>query len=238
MTDMTRRIRKTGKIPMVVVIAMITMIGGCDTTGAIVGGIIGVTVVGGVSPAHEVEQVYYLGIFDRQEQVPSTVYRVTVRGQASVMSNTKFASGWVPAEAIDTLNTHIGFDVNNPDKPAVKITTTTQPAGGSTTTVTTTGKNAQDATFELGRRLMMFGPEGFRPAPKNHRLVIVMGASPKKFFNAVDSFLGDVTELRVARSSRSVKSTLFDAATKLQQQRRRLDSLNESVKTAQTNGGK
>ena len=50
--------------------------------------------------------------------------------------------------------------------------------------------DAKDTSALSGRRLMMFGPEGFREAPRNHRLVVVMGSSPEKFFSAVDEALG------------------------------------------------
>ena len=53
----------------------------------------------------------------------------------------------------------------------------------------------EDNKNALNRRLIMFGPEGFREAPKNHRLVVVMGASPETFFNAVDRALGVVAEV-------------------------------------------
>ena len=43
-----------------------------------------------------------------------------------------------------------------------------------------------------GRRLMQFGPEGFRSAPKDHRLVILMGASPETVEQAFASALGSV----------------------------------------------
>ena len=41
---------------------------------------------------------------------------------------------------------------------------------------------------------MMFGPEGFREAPANHRLVVVMGADPSAFFEAVDQTLGVIAQ--------------------------------------------
>jgi hypothetical protein len=109
---------------------------------------VGATVVGARSPTHEIEQVYYLGIVDPHEQVPTAIYRVTVRGQASFISNTKFASGWAPAELVDSLNSHIGFQE---DSAGVS---TTQPAGGG-----------QMSRLQTGRRLVLFGPEGFREAP-------------------------------------------------------------------------
>jgi hypothetical protein len=40
------------------------------------------TGLGAMTPGHEIEQIYYLGSFDPQEQVPPALYRVRVRGQA------------------------------------------------------------------------------------------------------------------------------------------------------------
>lgn len=159
---------------------------GCDTTGAIIGGVVGVTAVGGLTPSNEIEQVYYLGVFDPQDQVPSTVYRIRVRGQAPAISFMRFGSGWVPAALIDSLGTTIQVE-----KETRNITIT---------------KTAQDEfpSLPTGRKLMLFGPEGFREAPKDHRLVIVMGSDPRDFFNAIDMALGEVSE--TARTQR--RSTL------------------------------
>ena len=55
------------------------------------------TSFGGRAPTNEVQQIYYLGVFDPREQVPPTIYRVRVLGQAAAISRTRFASGWVPA---------------------------------------------------------------------------------------------------------------------------------------------
>ena len=52
-----------------------------------------------------------------------------------------------------------------------------------------------DSNFNIndsGRRLMQFGPEGFRSAPKGHRLVILMGSSPEKVEQAFSTALGTV----------------------------------------------
>src|ERR1051326_7095971 len=135
----------------------------------------GTTVLAGM-PGNEIEQVYYLGVYDPQDQVPPTMYRVTVRGQASGISKTRFASGWVRADLIDSLNTDLKFDKDTGGLtvPAAAAGGPASPVGGTSTSVASS------------RRLVLFGPEGFREAPRNHRLVIVMGASPDKFFEAVD----------------------------------------------------
>ena len=47
---------------------------GCDPmTRMIVGGSVGATVTGARSPSHEIEQIYYLGVFDPREQVPEAI---------------------------------------------------------------------------------------------------------------------------------------------------------------------
>ncbi len=159
------------------VVAAALVSAGCETVqGNVALGTAGATLLGARTPANEIEQTYYLGVFDPQEQVPPTVYRVRVRGQASAISGMKFASGWVQANVIDSLGTHIEF---NKDSAKVEI-------------------NKEDpndlVSLQTGRRLMLFDPEGYREAPKDHRLVIVMGASPEKYFKAVDKSLSVVSQ--------------------------------------------
>src|SRR5262245_33562546 len=96
-----------GRLYLLLLIPLLAV--GCATPVQTAGLVAGVTVAGGRSPGQEIEQVYYLGVFDPQDQVPPSVYRVTVHGQASVLGLTKFASGWVPADIADSLNTQIGY---------------------------------------------------------------------------------------------------------------------------------
>jgi hypothetical protein len=154
----------------------LALLGACNSPWGYVGGAAGAAVLGGQAPANELHQVYYLGVFDPQEQLPQAVYRITVRGQGSFISQTKFASGWVPAAVVDTLNENITFD----DKMGLKVE----------------GADKTDAAFLKGRRLMLFGPEGFREAPANHRLVIVMGSNPSAFFDAVGKQLEQIAQMR------------------------------------------
>ncbi len=177
----------------------------------IVGGIAGATIVGAHSPSQEIEQVYYLGAFDAREQLPPTIYRVTVRGQASLISGVKFGSGWVPARLIDSLNTHIGFDVND----------------ASTVPTTTTGGDLVSLT--KGRRMIMFGPEGFRESPRDHRLVIVMGTSPKAFFEAIDGSLKAISEVRIEKNNAELERLMFEARTRLETERKQLEELERDV---------
>jgi hypothetical protein len=130
------------------------------------------------SPTTELEQIYYLGIFDPQEQLPPMFYRVRVRGQGGALGATSFASGWAPAGVIDSLGGSVQLS----------------PANGNTIPTVAYSKATPEAEtkLDLAKRLMLFGPEGFREAPRNHRLVIVMGHNPSAFFNAVDEALGTV----------------------------------------------
>ena len=60
------------------------VIAGCSDE-AFIGGTLGLTLVGAVTPSHEIQQIYYLGAFDPQGQVPPTVYRIRVHGKRFAM---------------------------------------------------------------------------------------------------------------------------------------------------------
>lgn len=173
-----------------------------QTAGLVTGGVIA---AGAQSPTHEVAQIYYLGVFDPEEQLPPLVYRVTVRGQSSYLNLTRFASGWVPAGAIDSLGSQLSLDANS----------------NSVVSYTQGDSNLQ-AQIKVGRRLMMFGPEGFREAPANHRLVIVMGADPSKFFEAVDSALMDISNVSVERENAQVRQVMFEELFRVRNSRENL----------------
>lgn len=149
----------------------------CNTPNQTVGLAAGAAALGGYAPTNEIEQIYYLGVFDPQEQVPQTVYRVRVRGQSSFLSATKYASGWVPAAVIDSLGGQVRLDDKCGD-------------------VTTKGGEVVPG-LASDRRMVVFGPEGFREAPREHRLVIVMGSSPEAFFKGVDEALGTLSRAHV-----------------------------------------
>jgi hypothetical protein len=171
------------------------------------------TAVGAYSPAHEIEQVYYLGVFDPHDQLqPQQVYRVTVRGQASAISGMKFGSGWVRADLIDSLTTRAGFDKES-DRVSFE----------------TGGDKEPLAKLKTGRRLVMFGPEGFREAPKDHRLVIVMGASPEKFFQALDQSIGTIAQVRRDQIDPEITRQLFQERERLRSEQSRLADLEKDV---------
>ncbi len=201
--------RRATLLAVVVVVNIATLAGasGCATPGQTIGLVVGATLAGGQSPGSEIEQVYYLGVFDPQEQVPPSVYRLTVRGQGSFISQTKFASGWVPANMVDTLNTHIGFEK---DGNGIKIE----------------GKGDDPGSgLQTGRRMMMFGPEGFREAPCDHRLVIVMGSNPEKFFNAVGEGLAEVAQVEVAQQGDAARTLMLEELLRLQRENERLKKI-------------
>ena len=186
---------------------------GCASTGqtvALVGGIgLAGAILGGQAPGNEIEQVYYLGVFDPQEQVPPTIYRLRVHGQASTISNVGFASGWVPAALSDSLTSDIRLDPNVEARQ-----------------VTATGERLEEpVSTSTARRLVLFGPEGFREAPRNHRLVIVMGSSPEAYFQAIDQVLGAINPSRQAIGN--LKQQLFDELTRTTQERRELERIRQ-----------
>jgi hypothetical protein len=196
--------------PVAACAAALTGLGGCGglTAAQNAGVAVGATVIGGNIPTSDIEQVYYLGMFDPQDQVPAMMYRVRVRGQSGMINTTKFASGWVRADLIDSLSTisHTQdgkFEVTRADDKAAALTT--------------------------GRRMMMFGPEGFREAPKDHRLVVVMGADPQKFFAAIDEALGVVAAATQGGSGVEVQRKLFYDLAELRAQRERLDDLRQEA---------
>ncbi|MBM4440001.1 MAG: hypothetical protein FJ027_06255 [Candidatus Rokubacteria bacterium] len=182
-----------GRFVLLVVIALSSA--ACANMGGIIGGTVGATLAGAASPTHEVEQIYYLGVFDGREQLPESIYRITVKGQASFLSFTKFASGWVPAAVVDSLGGKVSLS-----------------AEAATQGLTITAPHAEAVSnLQTGRRLVLFGPEGFREAPRDHRLVIVMGTSPENFFKAIDTALGDMAQIQVERDSGGLQRELMQA---------------------------
>lgn len=124
---------------------------------------------------HAVTQTYYVGVADPLGQLPPSLYRITLRGESSWFNVTRYASGWIKSELVDSLQSRIRFD----DDGALKVE-----AG------------ADSVSLGSDRRLWLFGPEGFRKAPRDHRLVVVVGASPKAFFEAADDVLGQMSLAR------------------------------------------
>lgn len=184
---------------------------GCDTVAhrnqAVLAGTLAAQAV---VPNFDLEQIYYLGSFDPSGQLPPTLYRIRVRGQAAFLSRTRFASSWVPAEVIDGLGASVELDNGNGQVRIQRESTGVALDGG-------------------GRRLVQFGPEGFRTAPKNHRLVVLMGSSPEAMEQAFASALGTVASARTAGNGQAVDkdalATLLEAA----RQRSRLQALMEPL---------
>ena len=222
--DLTRGVRpksrravlRPGGVWPVVFLLLPLSGGGCHTAGsnaAIGVGLFAGTLFLAQAPGQEIEQVYYLGVFDPREQLPSQVYRVTVHGQASAISAMKFGSGWVPAKFIDSLSSRVQYD-KDVDRPTI-----------------TPADKEQEVSLSTGRRLMMFGPEGFREAPRDYRLVIVMGASPEAFFNAIDQSLGIISQVQQAKGNADVVRQLTQARQQLQSEQNALSQLDKDVAT-------
>ena len=192
--------------------ALFVLVGaaGCTTQAAIVGGVAGVAAYGGRSPTSEIEQIYYLGSLDPRGQLKPEMYRIRVRGQASALSGVDFASGWAPAPLVDSLSTQFRFSAQNGD-------------------LTSSGDENQ-TSLKTGRAQVMFGPEGFREAPRDHRLVIVMGSDSKAFFTAVDNTLGVVAQAQASRRSAGLDRELFSALSLVRAEERDLNRLTRQIK--------
>lgn len=192
---------------LLLVISILTM--SCSAPAQIAGGVAGATIYGSRAPGTEIEQIYYLGTFDPQNQMKPEMYRVRVHGQASAISGVKFGSGWAPAALVDSLNSSFKFDKN-------------------ASTVTSEGNTLTDS-LGYGRKQVLFGPEGFREAPRNHRLVIVMGSSPEDFFAAVDTVLGTVSNSEQYIREVSVDSELLAGLSAILSESRSLERLEKIV---------
>jgi len=190
----------------------LTQLFACSSPGDLAAGVLTTTAVGARTPANDLEQTYYVGVFDPLARVPPTVYRLRVRGQASAISSMRFASGWLPAAVVDGLNERVGFD----DKTGrVKIESAAK----------------SDSVILPSRRLMMFGPEGFREAPKDHRLAIVMSSSPEKFFELAGESLRVVTAAHIEQLDSATSLALLTELQRLRDEQRELDKLDARLAT-------
>lgn len=200
--------------------------GGCTLTDKITGGVAGGTLVLAQAPSQELVQTYYVGIFDPQDQVPQAVYRIRLRGQSSFLSQAKIQAGWVPAPVADSLTTSFSLFASQAAKPgeggggalAVDPSTRIDP-------VTLSGPDRN----RLNRRLLVFGPEGFREAPSDNRFVVVAGSSPEAFFQAVSETLGEVASARDGAGTRVLRADLLQALTDLSADRRVLETLKRGI---------
>lgn len=201
----------TSRCRVLTCVGLIAITSGCATT-AENNLLAGASVIAlGHSPTTNIEQTYYLGVFDPREQLPPTLYRIRVQGQASALSRTGFASGWVRADLVDSLSGRVDLD----NKAQVRLGEDKD------------NRVQLDADKSgLNRRLVMFGPEGFREAPKNHRLVVVMGSSPESFFNSVDRALGVVAGVTQAtKEGPEVTRAIWSDLSRLREERRAMQTL-------------
>jgi hypothetical protein len=167
-----------------------------------------------VTPGTDLEQTYYLGSFDPRGQLPPAIYRIRLRGQASILNSTRFASSWVPAAVVDSLAGSANIKLGKDDAGSVSISAPPD--------------NVKSSLEGAGRRLMLFGPEGFRKAPEGHRLVVIMGSSPENVEQAFASALGTVAQARFGRSAATLDRDLFGLLLELGQEREQLKALGDT----------
>lgn len=195
------------KLRLPIVICGIALVGSGCATVAKTNQLAAASAIGLLSaaPTSNISQTYYLGVFDPREQLPPTIYRLRVSGQASALSRTSFASGWVRADMIDSLSGRVDQEKEQ----------------GRATDERGARVKLDDDKGALNRRLIMFGPEGFREAPKNHRLVVVMGSSPETFFGAIDRALGVVAGVtQASNSGPDVARELWADLSRMREERR------------------
>lgn len=196
-------------------IAAAAVLAGCSSAAANYAGGLGTTISLGHTPTTSIGQTYYLGVFDPREQLPPTIYRIRVQGQASALSTTTFASGWLRADLVDSLSGQIGMDKGNlvaPGEPTTRVV-------------------PEEDKGALNRRLVMFGPEGFREAPRNHRLVVVMGANPQSFFSSVDRALGVVASVTQPQGREpDVPRELWRDASRMREEHRAMQTMLDLLK--------
>lgn len=205
-----------GSIRIVIVCLVISALCGCTMTEKALTGVAYL----GTAPSNEIEQIFYLGVFDPQEQLPQTIYRVRIHGQASALNKMKFGSGWVKAEFVDSLTSQ------------QEIVTQANSLEGDNSKIFN-----QMLRSDVQRKLIAFGPEGFRISPEDHRLVVVMGSSPDAFFSAVDKVTGDKARMQNKAISQELVRHLFDSLTDLQAQSKALSRVTPKTSVAASAGG-
>ena len=71
----------------------------------------------------------------------------------------------------------------------------------------------------------MFGPDGFREAPANHRLVIVMGSQADVFFSQMDKALGEYSSITAERDNLPLQRDFMAALLALKDDRQKVRDL-------------
>ena len=163
---------------------------------------------------HKLRQVYYFGVFDPTEQLPPSVYRIRVRGTSSTFSRINYAAGWVPARFVDSVGTSIRFDEDK-----------------STILFESEEGESHETELKAGRRLLLWGPEGFRESPANQRLAVVMAASPERFFAAIDDALGQLSAAKSIEltSAPMVEAEVYRELVAVNRAKNELDEYRESL---------
>lgn len=130
----------------------------------------------GACASQDFQQTYYLGVYDPNEDVTQQLYRVKVSGDTPWYSTVKYASGWAPAETIDALTGAV-----EQRRDGIRI-----------------GAQGPEVRLPPGRSLVLYGPEGFRIVPQDHRLVLVMSSDPSEFFKQVQLIAGAKVEADIS----------------------------------------
>lgn len=217
-----RRLRTPSTLRVALLSAAV-LLAGCDHVPTRNAGAAAGVLVAAHIPTTQFQQVYYLGVFDPRDQVPPMIYRLRIQGQASMLNRTNFASGWVHANVLDSLSPAPGHDATLNELSG---------RGGN-------GKTGEAKSALTGRRQVMFGPEGFREAPKDHRLVVVMGSDPSGFFGAVDRALGTVAEAtQGVTASAELTRLLLDEQALLRAEGKQLAALAKAVAASAAEGAK
>jgi hypothetical protein len=122
------------------------------------------------SCASTVKETFYVGRFDPLTQLPEELYRFRLKGSSGCLSSVRFASGWLPAEMVDPLDTQLTIS------PKGKVGVDA-------------GDENNKAHVEAYRTMRLFGPEGFVEVPKDFRLCVIMGSDPGEFFRMSTALL-------------------------------------------------
>jgi hypothetical protein len=124
----------------------------------------------------------------------------------------RFASGWAPANLVDSLNTNLSFNEQG-----------MVPCSDE--------EEASLSKIKTGRRLILFGPEGYREAPRNHRLVLVMSSSPQSYFSALGETLGTIADVQVKQLDSKLHREVLDSLKEVRDEQKRLEILKDDART-------
>lgn len=214
------KLLQPGRAVLLGVLCLTFVLSGCKRE-EIAAGIVGGGIVAATTPSNDLRQIYYLGVIDPAGQLPPTLYRVVVKGQAGTGSSMRFASGWVPAYLIDSLNTRLIFDKNE-KRPKVVFD---RPGDCGDGARSSEPDCLLKEVFGSGRRSVQFGPDGFDVAPEDHRLAIVMGSDADAFFQAIDESLAFLTGGAVEQDRARIRAQINELLLSLKSEEAELNRI-------------